>query len=241
MVALTEPAEETLVVSEVFGPTIQGEGPGLGRRAGFIRLMGCNLHCSWCDTPYTWNATRFDLRIEGNRRPVTDIVDRALQGNPVTVVITGGEPLLHQHQPGWTAMLKQLTDAGVDIEVETNGTVEPDAETIAHVTRFNVSPKLAHGGDSFKARYRPDVLAMFRDTGRAVFKFVCQDPGDITEVVELAYNAEIPRYLVWIMPMGVTPAAVTTHLKILADPAITAGFNLTTRLHVLCWSDERGR
>ena len=43
----------TLVVAEVFGPTVQGEGPSAGRRASFIRLGGCNLHCDWCDTKFT--------------------------------------------------------------------------------------------------------------------------------------------------------------------------------------------
>ncbi|HHK7228110.1 TPA: hypothetical protein ACQXLV_002143, partial [Streptococcus pneumoniae] len=44
---------ERLPVSEVFGPTIQGEGPHAGRTCHFIRLGGCNLSCSWCDTPYS--------------------------------------------------------------------------------------------------------------------------------------------------------------------------------------------
>src|SRR5437764_321458 len=44
---------DTLVVSEVFGPTAQGEGPALGRRCGFVRLGGCNLSCSWCFAPDT--------------------------------------------------------------------------------------------------------------------------------------------------------------------------------------------
>ena len=45
--------EDTSPVSEVFGPTLQGEGPHAGRPCHFIRLGGCNLSCSWCDTPYS--------------------------------------------------------------------------------------------------------------------------------------------------------------------------------------------
>lgn len=60
-------AEGELVVSEVFGPTFQGEGPSLGRRAGFVRLGRCNLDCSWCDTPNTWDWSRFDPAIELRR------------------------------------------------------------------------------------------------------------------------------------------------------------------------------
>jgi organic radical activating enzyme len=41
--------EHDLVVSEIFGPTVQGEGTSMGRRCGFLRLGGCNLDCAWCD------------------------------------------------------------------------------------------------------------------------------------------------------------------------------------------------
>jgi len=49
----------TLRVAELFGPTVQGEGPAAGERAAFVRLSGCPLACAWCDTPYTWDAGRF--------------------------------------------------------------------------------------------------------------------------------------------------------------------------------------
>src|SRR3954452_24909384 len=89
-------AAPSVVVAEVFGPTIQGEGRNLGQRAAFVRLGGCNLHCTWCDTPYTWDASRYDLRAEMSRRPVAEIVAEVRPMRPHVVVLTGGEPLLHQ-------------------------------------------------------------------------------------------------------------------------------------------------
>jgi organic radical activating enzyme len=231
----------SLVVAEVFGPTVQGEGPSTGRRAAFIRLGACNLHCTWCDTPYTWDATRFDLRAELKRTPVDEIVTRALEGNPGVVVITGGEPLLHQKRPGWLVLLDQLTDAGVEVEVETNGTIAPTLETAWRVSRFNVSPKLAHAGDSEDARIRPDALSALVETCRASFKFVCATAADVTEVAEVVDRLDIPRRLVWVMPEGTNTAALDEHLAAIADPAIAAGFNLTTRLHVYAWGNERAR
>src|SRR5690606_2170027 len=47
----------TLNVNEIFGITIQGEGPSMGRPCAFVRLFQCNLQCTWCDTPYTWAVT----------------------------------------------------------------------------------------------------------------------------------------------------------------------------------------
>src|SRR4051794_4076555 len=93
-------APASLVVSEVFGPTFQGEGRSLGRRCGFVRLGRCNLACTWCDTPYTWDWDRFDPAVELQRRTVTEIVS-ALEAMAIDmVVITGGEPLLQQSHLG---------------------------------------------------------------------------------------------------------------------------------------------
>ena len=71
---MTPETEPTLVISEVFGPTVQGEGPTIGRRAAFVRLGRCNLDCSWCDTPYTWDWERYDPKVELHERPVPEIV-----------------------------------------------------------------------------------------------------------------------------------------------------------------------
>ncbi|MDP9441218.1 MAG: 7-carboxy-7-deazaguanine synthase QueE, partial [Actinomycetota bacterium] len=87
---------EELVVSEVFGPTFQGEGPSIGRRAGFVRLGRCNLACTFCDTPYTWRWEDHDPAAELTRRNVAGVV-ADLEGMGVElVVVTGGEPLLQQ-------------------------------------------------------------------------------------------------------------------------------------------------
>lgn len=233
---------DTLVVSEVFGPTIQGEGPSTGRRCAFIRLMACNLHCSWCDTPYTWDATRFDLRAEGQRRPVSDIADQVEAMNVPLVVVSGGEPLLNQRRPAWPVLLERLS-RHAEVEVETNGTIAP-TERSALVTRFNVSPKLAHAGDPETARVRRDALATFTELardGRACFKFVAAGPGDITEIEGWCSDYGLPRHTVWVMPLGTTPEQIMACSRSLADPAIHAGFNVTTRLHTLLWGAERGR
>lgn len=234
---MTSPS--TLVVSELFGPTVQGEGPSLGRRASFLRLMGCNLTCSWCDTPYTWDADRFVLREQGSRRSWADIVDTVLGHGTDLLVVTGGEPLLHQRQRAWKSILRCMSVASVQVEVETNGTVVPAPETVQYVTRFNVSPKLAHAGMADDRRNVPDaVLALLR-TEKAAFKFVCRTEGDVEEVAGWTRRYGVPPQSVWVMPEGTTAAAVCDHLATVATPAVDAGFNLTTRLHTLAWGDAR--
>jgi 7-carboxy-7-deazaguanine synthase len=240
-------AEPVLWVSEVFGPTVQGEGPSLGRRARFVRLMGCNLHCGWCDTPYTWDATRFRLAAEGHPMTVSAVMAEVVGsrgGRAGLVVITGGEPLLHQHRPPFLHLLAALRRAGLEVEVETNGTQAPEQAVTELVDRFNVSPKLGHadeGRDPAERRFVPQALEALAAGGKAVFKFVARQPGDLAEIGALVRRFGIAPDLVWVMPEGTTPEQVAAGTALLAAPVIAAGYNLTTRLHVIAWGDLRGR
>ena len=234
---MTGPGGPPLAVSEVFGPTVQGEGPTAGRRAGFVRLGRCNLDCRWCDTPYTWDWDRYDPAVEVTVTPVDAVVARLDAMGVDRVVITGGEPLLQQR--ALPPLLAALAERGWAVEVETNGTIAPTPEVTAAVGAFNVSPKLANSGVPPERRIRPTALAALAATGKAVFKFVVADPDDLDEVAALvAAHALAP---VWIMPEGTDAATVAARLAALADAVVARGWNLTPRLHVLAWGDERGR
>jgi 7-carboxy-7-deazaguanine synthase len=232
---VTEPA--TLVVSEVFGPTVQGEGPSLGARAAFLRLGRCNLDCSYCDTPFTWNWDEYDPAVELSERAVDDVVAEIDAMGVDRVVVTGGEPLLQQRR--LLPFLQAAAERGWTIEVETNGTLAPTAETATLVGRFNVSPKLANSGVAAEKAIVPAALAALQATGRAAFKFVASSPTDLEEVQAIVDAHALDP--VWIMPEGVTPDAVLAGGRALADAVTARGWHLTTRLHVLLWGDERGR
>lgn len=241
------PLAAPLRVAEIFGPTIQGEGPTAGRPAMFLRLMGCNLACTWCDTPYTWDAAHHDLHEVGRSLSTADVLARlTAHGRVRKVVITGGEPLLHQNRPGWTTLIEGLAGHGIDIEIETNGTVMPTDVTAA-VARFNVSPKLAHAGMPRATRIKPDVLGVLRHLD-AVFKFVARNSDDLAEIDALlsAVNkgpiGPIDPSRIWVMPEGTTPDVVLATARDLVEDVLARGWNLTLRQHVLIWPDEpRGR
>ena len=229
-------AFDTLVVSEVFGPTWQGEGPSLGRRAGFVRLGRCNLACTFCDTPYTWRWADHDPAVELRTAAVDDIVTELLIMDVPLVVVTGGEPLLQQsHLP---PLLRPLRARGIDIEIETAGTLAPSAELLDLVTRFNVSPKLASSGNDTDRRVRPDVLRALQATGSASFKFVAIDAADLDEVQRIVDDHGLTD--VWVMPEGTDTETIITRSRALIEPVLARGWNLTTRLHVLLWGDRRG-
>lgn len=230
------PGDE-LIVAEVFGPTFQGEGPSVGRRAGFVRLGHCNLDCSWCDTPYTWDWDRYDPAHELRRESVGSVLARLEEMAPEIVVVTGGEPLIQQLR--LAPLLEGCVARGWVVEVETNGTIVPDDRIVGLVGQWNVSPKLANSGITPDKRIRPDALAALGATGRAVFKFVVTGPADLDEVADVVGAAGLEP--VWIMPEGTDPVALLETARGLADPVLARGWNLTQRLHVLLWGDRRGR
>ena len=216
-------------VSEIFGPTIQGEGPSAGRVAMFVRLMGCNLSCSWCDTPYTWDASRYNLAREGHTLSVGDVADE-VASTPL-VVISGGEPLLQHIEV--TALVVVLLGRGQHVEIETNGTQPPLAMQHANL-RYNVSPKLAHAGNPYEQRITSNLPLYAGHT----FKFVVQSLADLDEIATIVP----PGVDVWVMPEGTTVDALNSHsTPELVAAAITRGWNITGRMQVQIWGAERGR
>lgn len=223
-----------------FGPTFQGEGPSTGQQALFIRLSRCNLACPGCDTPESWDWSRYDPRTASRRVAVDDLARWALDDESTElVVLTGGEPLLQQ--PSVAALARALAVAGRRVEIETNGTQAPRPELVAAVTRFIVSPKLAAfgAGMSRERRIVPGALHLFVATGKAVFKFVVSSVADLTEIATL--EREFGLAPVWVMPTGITRDEVLDGLGVLADPVLVRGWNLGGRLHIVLWGNDRGR
>lgn len=223
---------------EVFGPTWQGEGPYAGRRCGFVRLGLCNLACDWCDTPYSWDRSRYDLSVEAPLTPITKVHEKmaAIRDVPVWV-LSGGEPLVHHRA------LPTLLDNAHVWHVETNGTIAPPEWWLGHVLHTSVSPKVGTS-DPAHRRLHADALDAWVDLatgGWAVFKFVATSMGDLDEIDGLVRVHGIDPGLVWIMPEGRTADAVIRRHRRIAQRVLDSGYNTTSRLHCLLYDDERGR
>ncbi|GAB3160945.1 7-carboxy-7-deazaguanine synthase QueE [Micromonospora sonneratiae] len=228
-----------LLVAETFGPTFQGEGPSTGHQALFLRLSRCNLSCPRCDTPYTWDTSRFDLRGHTTRRSAEEVVRWVLTQPTRLLVITGGEPLLQQDR--LLPVVKAVTEAGRRVEIETNGTVAPLPDLVASMAAFNVSPKLlgfAGPRDGLR-RINPIALSALTASGRAVFKFVATSTAELEEIARLQDRFGLDP--VWVMPEGTSSDEVLTGMRNLADAIRARGWHLSSRLHVLLWEDTRGR
>jgi organic radical activating enzyme len=228
--------------------SIQGEGVNAGRVRAFVRLSGCNLHCVWCDTPYTWNwqgtnwrherAAKYNQAAETIEMEV-DAVTAAVAALPAEgVVITGGEPLAQM--PGLIALAERLKQAGRRVEIETNGSIPPDPRLVSQVDLFMVSPKLAHSGNAAALALRATPLAAFAALESAVFKFVARTPADLDEVAALAERHAIPAQRIMIMPEGTDSQTLIDGGAALADAVLARGYGLSDRLHIHLFGDTRG-
>lgn len=121
-------------INEIF-VSIQGEGYFSGSPALFIRFYGCNLNCSFCDTKYALTSNNYKIMT------IKDILSFADKINPLYIinhiVLTGGEPFLQIDE----YLLKSLKEKGYYIQIETNGTIEPDSLLYQYIDWITMSPK----------------------------------------------------------------------------------------------------
>lgn len=227
-----------LLLSEVFGPTLQGEGPSAGQSATFVRLGGCNLSCRWCDTRYTWDASGFDLASELRTVPTAEVERLAAAPGVSLVVLTGGEPALQAREAAVLAAGLRASDHRV--EMETSGTI-PLGPLIGVLDLIVVSPKLSNSGLREHQRLRPAVLRDLAARPEAVFKFVVQDLNDLAEVDAVADAFDLAPHRVWVMPEARDREVLLRRLGELAQPVALRGWSLSGRLQVLLWDGERGR
>lgn len=230
---------------EIFA-SVQGEGPSAGTPVAFLRLSQCNLACVWCDTAYTWHfegderphrsGEHFDRKANQLKLDDADVARRIAALGQKRLVITGGEPLM---QAGKLAdMLEHLPD--IEVEIETNGTVDPPGRLDYRVDQYNVSPKLAHSGNPAELALKPAMMDRWATDERAFFKFVVAEPDDVDEVLGLVTSYMIPRARVFLMPEGTDSGTLRARMEWLVPLCLKHGFRLSDRLHIHLFGDTRG-
>jgi len=152
--------EDTLVVHEIYA-SIQGESSFAGQPCTFVRLTGCNLRCTWCDTAHAFYG--------GTRLSRAEVLSRALATGTPLVELTGGEPLL---QPGAIPLLTELCDAGRTVLLETSG--ERDIARVDPRVHRIVDLKAPGSGESHRNRWENLALLTPRDE----VKFVLASRAD---------------------------------------------------------------
>lgn len=214
-------ADAKLRVTEIFH-SIQGESTRIGLPTVFVRLTGCPLRCSWCDTDYAFAG--------GELQEIGGVLAHVATFSCPTVCVTGGEPLAQKACP---ELLTSLCDAGYSVSLETSGALDV-CGVDPRVSRI-VDLKAPASGESAKNRWE---------------NLACLTPNDELKLVlasEADYlwgkSALAERQLDTICPVLFSPVADRL------DPARLAEWILRDRLpvrfqlqlHKVLWAEPRGR
>ncbi len=236
-----------LKINEIFGPTIQGEGKSSGASVVFIRLAYCNLHCIWCDTPYTWNwegssfkhKEKFSKEKEVHKIEIEEILKQVSDRNSIktitNIVISGGEPLLQQKD--LIPLVRQLSKKYF-IEIETNGTIPILDELDIYIDQYNVSPKLSNSENEGVLIEVEVALRLFSNNSKSTFKFVIQTEKDVDEVIFLVKKYNMKN--IYLMPEGITRNQLLMKEKLVKQLAKENNFFFTQRLHIINLGGGRG-
>ena len=185
-----EKYDMALLVNEIFF-SLQGESLNMGRPCVFVRLTGCNLRCTYCDTTYAYE--------EGEPRSIPEILQEVERFDCSLIEVTGGEPLL---QPETPCLIDSLLDTGHEVMLETNGSFDVLALDPSCVKIIDV--KCPSSGESSKNYY----ANFSRLTSRDQVKFVMGDQGDYDFAKKFitALPREFPRHHILFTPIsGVLP------------------------------------
>jgi 7-carboxy-7-deazaguanine synthase len=238
---------ERILISEIFGPTIQGEGPLIGRPSVFVRTGGCDYRCSWCDTLYAVlpaHRNEWTLMIPAE---VMARVDELAGGHAVLVSLSGGNPAMQPLAP----VIEQGRRRGHKFALETQGSLAQP--WFAELDWIIFSPKPPSSGmlgdwGAFEA-----CLAAARGGPRKVLKVVVFDETDYAYARATgARYPELPVYLQVGNPAPETAAGSPEEADVedllgrlrwlMERVSADRWFDATVlpQLHVLAWGNRRG-
>ncbi|NMG44819.1 7-carboxy-7-deazaguanine synthase QueE [Aromatoleum toluvorans] len=220
---MTQPdtAALKLRITEIFA-SLQGESTRVGLPTVFVRLTGCPLRCSWCDTEYAFQG--------GESRSLADVCAAVAALGIRHVCVTGGEPLA---QKSCLALLAALCDGGFSVSLETSGALD-----IAGVDpRVSRIMDLKAPGSGEVSRNRWENLAHL--TAHDEIKIVLADEADYAWAkAQIALHALADRCTVLLSPVQGRLDPTTLAEWIVRD-RLPVRFQL--QLHKILWNDARGR
>lgn len=215
-------------INEIFGPTIQGEGPFIGMPAIFIRTHGCIApFCSFCDTPYTWNGKE-----KGLEMTISEIVKKikSLSQETKLIVITGGEPFMQEEV---YTLANVLAHKKYYVQFETSGKAKINKENFKSLENISIvmSPKV------YNEYFVVDGAKTVQSAD--YYKFVVSTNYDVKLVNKFVKDFSLDNQDVYLMPLGKTRKEQLHNLPYIADLCIENNYNLSARLHTLIWDKKR--
>lgn len=240
---------QTIAISEIFGPTVQGEGPLIGRPSVFVRTGGCDYRCRWCDTLYAVLPEHRDEWAPLTADEIVARIDALTAGQPVLVTLSGGNPALQPLEP----LIALGRQAGHGFALETQGSVARD--WFAALDWLILSPKPPSSGMATDWAAFEACLAAAGETPRRALKIVVFDEADYAYARATA--ARFPNLPVYLQTGNPAPElgrdnpssaeadfdALRQRTRWLIERvASDRWFDATVlpQLHVLVWGNRRG-
>lgn len=211
--------------------SIDGEGPSAGELATFIRFLGCDLRCSWCDTAYSWDGTVQPELMTGDA-----ICAFIKESGAHNVTLTGGEPLIQKGIGDLMALI--AVDQALTIRVETHGgiAISPFKKRFAdqgNRIQFVVDFKLPTSGMTKKMCLSNLNAVTLEDT----YKFVIASDVDLQKAIDLVLQTDLTkRCHVYFSPVVDLIAPKTIVESMMA--AKLNGVRLQLQLHKYIWPKE---
>jgi 7-carboxy-7-deazaguanine synthase len=210
-----------LRVTEIFR-SIQGESSHAGRPCAFVRLTGCPMRCTWCDSEYTFTG--------GERMSVEDVMRRVREFGCQLVEVTGGEPLAQREAFG---LVRRLCGEGYEVLIETGGYVS--TEGLDERAKIILDVKCPASGEAERNHW-PNLARLRAD--RDEVKFVVADRADWEFARAVIEEYDLGRRAHSVL---VSPVWGATDLRELADLVASSGLanaRMQLQLHKYIWGPE---
>ena len=209
-----------LRVTEIFR-SIQGESTHAGRPCAFVRLTGCPMRCTWCDSEYTFTG--------GERVSIEDVMRQVRAFGCQLVEVTGGEPLA---QTEAFELIRRLCEEDYEVLIETGGYVS--TEGVDERAKIILDVKCPASGEAERNHW-PNLERLRADRDEVKFVVADRDDWEFARGVIERYDLERRALAVLVSPVwGVTD------LKELADLVALSGLNvrMQLQLHKYVWGPE---
>ncbi len=227
-----------LRLTEIFH-SIQGEGSTVGLPTTFVRLTGCSLRCSWCDTTYSFTG--------GEDWTVDQVMERLAPIRTRRVCVTGGEPL-DQHDEA-IALMDRLLGEGYFVVLETSGSIDVSrADKLAPREMLQLSVDVKCPASNMQKRNHLENLALLKPHDQ--LKFVLSDRRDYDFAREVLAKrptkAQVLFQPMWPSPNPVTETKVVgdvATMRNVAEWVLADGLDVRvgTQMHKVIWGHEKGR
>ena len=191
----------------------------MGAPTVFVRTVGCNLRCSWCDTGYSFDG--------GTEMSVDEVIDRV--GDCFRVCFTGGEPML---QPDALELIQGLISRGIQVVLETNGSIDLSSVPNDPLVMISMDIKCPSSGMTDRMLLSNLDLLSKKDQ----LKFVIKDERDLDFAVNFLREHQVDTNVIF------GPVGGTDRLEWLVDRVLKEKMDVRVlpQLHKIIWGDRKG-